>query len=132
MEAGNGIQLGSGSVSSTAGDVKWYASGDIVFGDGSQITDGSGAVTLNAGYSFVNNAVKLGSGNIYLDGGLSGNGLGGLIQTAGGNINLVAGQDITVGAGYVITTGGGSISAQALAGNIDTGSDAQGYFLTVA
>ena len=127
LEAGNGIQLGSGSVSSSAGDVKWQASGDIVFGDGSQITDGSGAVTLNAGYSFVNNAVKLGSGNIYLDGGLAGNGLGGLIQTAGGNINLVAGQDITVGAGYVITTGGGSVSAHALAGDIDTGSDAQGY-----
>ena len=43
-------------------------------------------------------------------------------------INLTAGQDILVGSGYVITTGGGSISAHALAGNIDTGSDAQGYF----
>ena len=39
----------------------------------------------------------------------------------------MAGQDITVGSGYVITTGGGSISAHALAGDIDTGSDAQGY-----
>jgi filamentous hemagglutinin family protein len=128
LEAGNGIQLGSGSVSSSAGDVKWQASGDIVFGDGSQITDGSGAVTLNAGYSFVNNAVKPSSGNISLDGGLAGDGIGGSIQTAGGDINLVAGQDITVGARCVITTGGGSIYAHALAGNIDTGSDAQGYF----
>ena len=32
-----------------------------------------------------------------------------------------------VGYGYVITTGGGSINAHALSGNIDTGSDAQGY-----
>ncbi len=127
LEAGNGIQLGSGSVSSSAGDVKWQASGDIVFGDGSQITDGSGAVTLNAGYSFVNSAVKSGSGNIYLDGGLAGDGIGGSIQTASGDITLAAGQDITVGAGYVITTGGGSIYAHALAGDIDTGTDPEGY-----
>jgi len=51
----------------------------------------------------------------------------GYIQTATGNITLVAGQAITVGSGYVITTGGGSISAHALAGNIDTGNYAEGY-----
>ena len=55
---------------------------------------------------------------------------GGSIQTGGGRHNLAAGQDITVGSGYVITTGGGSISAHALAGSIDTGSDAQGYHFT--
>jgi filamentous hemagglutinin family protein len=132
LQAGNGIQIGSGAVSSSGGDVKWQASGDIVFGDGSQITDGSGAVTLDAGFNFANQTVKSGSGNIYLNGGLDGDGLGGSIRTAGGDINLQAGQDITVGSGYVITTGGGSISAHALAGNIDTGSDAQGYYFSIS
>ena len=83
-------------------------------------------MALKAGYNFVNNTVQSGVGNIYLNGGV------GIerrrsIQTAGGDIDLAAGQDITVGSGYVITTGGGSINAHALAGNIDTGSDAQGY-----
>ena len=85
-------------------------------------------MTLDAGYNFANNTVQSGVGNIYLNGGPDGDGVGGSIQTAQlGAINLVAGQDITVGSGYVITTGGGSINAHALAGNIDTGSDAQGY-----
>ncbi|MGA2786986.1 MAG: filamentous hemagglutinin N-terminal domain-containing protein [Verrucomicrobiota bacterium] len=127
LEAGNGVQIGSGTVSAGAGAVTWLAGGDIQFGDGSQITVGSGAVTLDAGYSFVNNAVQSGSGSIYLNGGLSGDGIGGSIQTGSGDIYLTAGQNILVGSGYVITTGGGSISAHALAGNIDTGSDAQGY-----
>ncbi|MGB7745701.1 MAG: filamentous hemagglutinin N-terminal domain-containing protein, partial [Verrucomicrobiia bacterium] len=107
LEAGNGIQLGSGSVSSSAGDVKWQASGDIVFGDGSQITDGSGAVTLNAGYSFVNNAVKLGSGNIYLDGG------SGSIQLSEAAINLSAGNSIVVGSGCQLIDDGGTIGLYA-------------------
>jgi filamentous hemagglutinin family protein len=127
LNAGNGIQVGSGTVSSSAGDITWQAGGDIQFGDGSQITDGNnGLVTLDAGYNFADNAVKSGTGNIYLNGSSS-------IQAAMGNdvnslaIDLVAGENITVGSGYVITTDGGSISAHALKGNIDTGSDAQGY-----
>ena len=52
----------------------------------------------------------------------------GAIKTSAGGINLLAGQNITVGSGYVITTGGGGINAQALAGSIYTGSDAQGYY----
>ena len=129
LEAGNGIQIGSGTVSSSFGNVTWQAGGNLQFGDGSQITDGNnGAVNLEAGYNFANNAVQPGVGYIYLDGGLAGDGIGGSIQTAGGNINLTAGQDITVGAGYVITTGGGAVSTHALAGDIDTGSDAQGYY----
>jgi filamentous hemagglutinin family protein len=128
LSAGSGIQIGSGSVSSSGGNVTWQAGGDIQFGDGSQITDGNnGTVTLDAGYNFANNTIQFGTGNIYLNGGPNGDGVGGSIQTASDNINLEAGQDITVGSGYVITTGGGSISAHALAGNIDTGSDAQGY-----
>jgi filamentous hemagglutinin family protein len=128
LNAGNGIQIGSGAAGSSAGNITWQAGGDIQFGDGSQITDGNnGLVTLDAGYSFTKNAVQTAVGNIYLNGGLSGDGVGGSIQAADGGINLAAGQNITVGSGYVITTAGGSISAHALSGNIDTGSDAQGY-----
>ncbi|MEJ0088549.1 MAG: hypothetical protein WDM80_02125 [Limisphaerales bacterium] len=39
----------------------------------------------------------------------------------------MAGQNIQAGRGYVVTTGGGNLTAHALAGNIDTGSAAQGY-----
>ncbi len=110
------------------GQLMLQARGDITFVDGSLITDANNwSVSLAAGYNFANNMVQPGAGNIYLNGGL-GLGGSGSIQTAAGNINLQAGQDITVGSGYVITTGGGSIYAHALTGNIDTGSDAQGYY----
>ena len=112
----------------TSGQLTLEAGRNIIFGDGSSISDANNwSVTLNAGYSFANNSVQSGVGNIYLNGGLASDGVGGSIQTANGDINLAAGQNITVGSGYVITTGGGSISAHALEGNIDTGSDAQGY-----
>ncbi len=134
LSAGGNIQIGSGIASSTAGNIMWQAGGDIQFGDGSSISDGNnGVVTLAAGYNFANSAVQAGVGSIYLNGGPNGDGIGGSIQATAGDINtteainLAAGQDITVGTGYVITTGGGSISAHALAGSIDTGSDAQGY-----
>lgn len=134
LNAGGGIQIGSGIVSSGSGNITWQAGSDIQFGDGSQIGDGNnGVVTLDAGYNFASSTVNFNVGNIYLDGGPNGDGVGGSIQAAAGDINsseainLVAGQDITVGSGYVITTAGGSINAHALAGNIDTGSDAQGY-----
>jgi len=132
LMAGNGIQIGSGAINSSAGNITWQAGGDIQFGDGSQITVGNnGLVTLDAGYNYANNTVQFGVGNIYLNGGLDGDGVGGSIQAAAGDINLTAGQNILVGSGYVITTGGGSISAHALAGNIDTGSDAQGYYFSI-
>jgi filamentous hemagglutinin family protein len=117
----------SASTGVGSGQLTLQAGGDIVFGNNSQITDPNNwSVTLQAGYNFANNTVQSGVGNIYLNGG-NGQTLNGAIQTASGNINLAAGQNILVGQGYVITTGGGSINAHALAGNIDTGSDAQGY-----
>ncbi len=134
LSAGSGIQIGSGVVNSGTGNITWKSGGDIQFGDGSSISDGNnGVVTLDAGYDFAGSTVQLGVGNIYLNGDPSGDGVGGSIQAAAGDpntsdaINLVAGQDITVGSGYVITTGGGNISAHALAGSVDAGSDAQGY-----
>ena len=88
-------------------------------------------MTLEAGYDFVNNVVQSGIGNIYLNGGNGQTGNGSIEMASGNNnlpaISLTAGQNILVGKGYVITTGGGNINAHALAGNIDTGSDAQGY-----
>ena len=110
----------SASSGQTSGQLTLEAGNNITLPDGSSISDGNNwSVNLEAG--FANNAISYGQGSILLNGG------SGSIQTAAGNINLEAGQNILVGSGYVITTGGGSINAHALAGNIDTGSDAQGY-----
>jgi filamentous hemagglutinin family protein len=119
--------LTSSTGNRTSGQLTLQAQGNIDFVDGSLITDANNwSVSVAAGYNFANNTVQPGAGNIFLNDGL-GLGGSGSIQTGAGNINLQAGQDITVSSGYVITTGGGSIYAQALTGNIDTGSDAQGY-----
>ena len=113
----------SASSGQTSGQLTLEASGSITLQNGSSISDGNDwSVALDAGYNFANNSILYGQGSILLNGGT------GSIQTAAGNVNLEAGQNILVGSGYVITTGGGSITAHALAGNIDTGSDAQGYF----
>jgi filamentous hemagglutinin family protein len=135
LEASGNISLDANTVwdltastgNRTSGKLTLDAGGDIVFGDGSKITDAnSWSVILQAGYSWANNAVQAGVGNIYLNGGSGQNGSGS-IQLSQGSINLTAGNNISVGSGYVITTGSGNILAQALAGSIDTGSDAQGY-----
>jgi filamentous hemagglutinin family protein len=117
----------------TSGQVTLEAGRNIIFGDGSLISDANNwSLTLMAGVNnFTTGTVQPGVGSIFLNGG-PGLGGSGSIQMGSGNgispaVHLVAGQDITVGSGYVITTGGGGISAHALAGNIDTGSDAVGY-----
>ncbi len=118
----------SGSTGVSAGQLTLQAGGDIIFGTGSKLTDANNwAVSLQAGYSFVNNAVNYGTGNIYIGGGNNGTGTG-AIQLGSGLVNLIAGNSIQVGAGYVVTTGGGGVSAHALKGNINTGSSGQGYF----
>jgi len=146
LQAKYDITLASGTAwnlsSSTGlgtGQLLLEAGNNIIFQDGSSIFNANNwSVSLFAGVYFSSPTLKVvpvPSGNtdpsinhsIYLNGGPDGDGVGGSIQTASGNINLEAGQDITVGSGYIITTGGGSISAHALAGNIDTGTDAQGY-----
>jgi filamentous hemagglutinin family protein len=136
LEASGNISLDANTVwdltastgNRTSGKLTLDAGGDIIFGDGSKITDANNwSVLLQAGYSWANNAVQAGIGNIYLNGGSGQNGSGS-IQLSQGAINLTAGNNISVGSGYVITTGGGSIYASALEGNIDTGTDAQGYF----
>jgi filamentous hemagglutinin family protein len=112
----------------SAGQLTMQAGGDIIFGTGAKLTDANNwSVSLQAGYSFVNNAVTYGTGNIYFGGANNGTGTGAL-QLGQGLVNLIAGNTIQVGAGYVVTTGGGSITAHALKGGINTGSSGQGYF----
>jgi filamentous hemagglutinin family protein len=136
LNADTGWNL-SADTGNNNGQLTLEAGGDIIFGydsfgNSAQIMDAnSWSVTLQAGYNFANNSINYGQGSIYLNGGDGQTG-GGSIQTGAGNINLVAGQNILVGSGFVITTGGGSISAHALAGDIDTGGDAQGYFFQSA
>ena len=127
LQAGNGIQLGGGSVTTSGGNILAQAGGDITFLDNAAhvSTVNGGGITLQAGYNYSASAVSYGKGNLYLDG--AGNGLSGFIQTDSGAISLAAGLNITIGSGNVLSTAGGGISAHALKGNIDTGSDAQGY-----
>ena len=111
----------SGRTGVQAGQLTLQAGGNILLNDGAKIFDANNwAVTLQAGYNFVNNTVSAGTGSISFNGKAS-------IQTATGAINLTAKQNIDAGSGFIITTGGGSITAQALLGNINTGSFAQGY-----
>jgi hypothetical protein len=113
------------------------AGGNIVFGNNAIIYDANGwSVSLKAGVNdFTAGTVQPPpaktptiSGNIYLDGGdgqdgADGVSLGGSIQTTIGNIDLLAGQDIQIGSGSVTTVGGGSITAKAVAGSVNTGTD---------
>ena len=118
----------SASTGETTGALTVEAGGNIVLNNGTLITDANNwSVSLAAGYNFINNTVNYGTDTAKDTGYITFSG-NSAIKTAAGGISLVAGQDITVGSGYVITTGGGSINAHALAGNIDTGSDAQGYY----
>ncbi len=130
--------IGSSLGGVTSGQLTLEAGRNIIFGDGSKITDANNwSVALQAGYDFANNTIPSGVGNIYLNGGSGQSGSGSIQLSQGLNnnlpaINLTAGNSIIVGSGYVITTGGGSISAHALAGNIDTGSFAIGYYFETA
>jgi len=122
----------SGSTGQTAGTLTMEAGGNIIFGSRSLITDANNwSVSLAAGYNFINNTVNYGTDTAKDTGYITFNGNSSLL-TGAGDISLVAGQDITVGSGRVNTAGGGSINVHALAGNIDTGSNPQGYIFTSA
>jgi len=116
----------------TSGMLTMKAGGNIIFNNRSKITDAkSWSLSLLAGYDFNSQSVVAGSGSIYLNGGdgLAGNGS---IQLAKGDIDLLAGQDILIGTGYARTSAGGNVSAEALGGNIDTGTYAHGYVFNSA
>jgi filamentous hemagglutinin family protein len=160
---GNGVVTGGTFVPNLNGGIIWdlytstgyktdglltlLAGGNITFVDGSLITYSADhiintwAVTLKAGYDFVNNSVQPGNGSIFLgdvvrdssgtpvlvNGNLVPASGSGSIETSLGAIDLTAAQDIQVGSGFVRTTGGGDVSAWALKGNVNTGTYDYGY-----
>jgi hypothetical protein len=119
--AANTIWNLSQSTGLSAGQLTLQAGGNIIFNNGSQITDANGwSVNLQAGVSFPSGVIQAGVGNIFLNGG-AGKTLNGAISLAQGSITLSAGNSILVGSGYVRTTGGGGINASALTGDINGG-----------
>src|SRR5260221_28189 len=104
------------------GQLTLEAGGDVILGDGAAIYDaGNWSVTLKAGVNDFNaGTVQSGTGNIFLNGSSA-------IGLNAGSIDLTAGQNIQIGGGSVTTMGGGNISATALAGSVNTGSDVGGY-----
>ncbi len=124
----------SDSTGQSSGQLTLEAGRNIIFGNTTGLKDsGNWSVSLFAGVTdFAQKIVSPGAGSIYFNAFDPNNftdasDSSGYLQLGSGSINLLAGQDIIVGLGRVITTGGGSISAHALAGNIDTGGYAQGY-----
>lgn len=123
--AANAVLNPSSATHVQSGNLILEALGDITFGNKAEILDANGwNVSLYAGVTAFSAAgppsVNAGTGNIYLNGG-AGSALSGAIQTSQGSISLEAGNSIFVGRGYVATTGGGAIFADALSGDISTG-----------
>src|SRR5208282_5845783 len=97
----------------TSGQLTLEAGRNIIFGNGSQITDANNwSVALDAGYNFANNAVQSGQGNIYLNGG-SGQSGNGSIQLSQGSIKLTAGNSCVVDSGCQLMDDGGTIGLYA-------------------
>lgn len=98
------------------------AGNNITIANGASIVAGGGwSVSLAAGRDYdTPKAVKPGVGNISLGG-------TGSIEARNGDINLLAGNNLTVNTGFVRTTAGGHITAEAVAGNINTGSRPNGF-----
>jgi filamentous hemagglutinin family protein len=97
----------------TSGQLTLEAGRNIIFGDGSSISDANNwSVTLQAGYDFVNQIVQSGIGNIYLNGG-SGQSGSGSIQLSQAPINLTAGNSIVIGSGCQLIDDGGTIGLYA-------------------
>ncbi|HVU26355.1 MAG TPA: filamentous hemagglutinin N-terminal domain-containing protein, partial [Verrucomicrobiae bacterium] len=135
LDAGTVWNL-SGSTGQSSGQLNLEAGRNIIFGDGSKISDANNwSVSLQAGYDFVNNVVQSGIGSIYLGNFDGSNPLNnsGSIQTALGSISLTAGQDVLLGSGGVTTIKGGDISVTALNGNVNSGTSASGFnYLPIA
>ena len=127
----------STGVSAPGSQLTLEAGGNILIGTsrGANLTADAGwSVTLEAGRNFsVANTVVPGSpntaapgtvitgaGNITLTGNAT-------IQSQDGSISLLAGNNITVATGAIRTMGGGNLDAAALAGNINAGTNPNGY-----
>jgi len=118
------------------------AGGNILFGTsrGANLTADAGwSLMLEAGRNFsvantvvpgapntaAPDTVKSGVGNITLAG-------NGTVQAQDGSISVLAGNNITVATGAIRTMGGGNVDAEALAGNINTGSNPNGYIFSAS
>ena len=115
--AGGAIQLGSGSVTASGGNILWQAGTDITFYDNnSTVTDvNGGSLELQAGYNITGGNLTAGLGNIYLAGTASSK--TGFLQTDTGALTLTAATSILVGNGH-ITTGGATVGAPNATGDI--------------
>jgi filamentous hemagglutinin family protein len=103
--------------------LKLEAGNNLTIANGASIVAGENwSVTLQAGRDFTAGAdvVKAGTGNIALGG-------TGSLQAHNGDVSLLAGNNVTVAAGHIRTVGGGDISVRALAGNINSGTKANGF-----
>lgn len=103
--------------------LKLEAGNNLTIANGASIVAGENwSVSLQAGRDFAASAdvVKAGTGNIAFNG-------TGSLQAHNGNVSLLAGNNVTVAGGYIRTVGGGDISVQALAGNVNSGTKANGF-----
>jgi len=129
LKPGLDLTLADLADSQTA-SLKLEAAKDILFdadsgGDTSRdakITAGAGwSLTLEAGRDFsAADKVVSGTGNITLASAAS-------IETQDGDIKLLSGNSVTVNGGFIRTKAGGNIDVQALSGDVNTGTLANGF-----
>ncbi len=131
LQATRNIQLSAGTlwdlnestgVSSPGSLLLLEAGNNITLANGSRINAGDGwSVSLVAGRDFTQpSGTRSGTGNLALNGSAG-------IQATDGDISLLAGNNLTVASGFVRTIGGGDITARAVAGNLNTGTRANGF-----
>src|SRR5581483_5826397 len=134
LQAKNNITIADGNFWSLSdstgvsdGQLTLEAGNDIIFGDGAAIFDwGNWSLTMKAGVSdFSAGTVQSGAGNILLNGSSA-------IGLNSGSINMLAGKDIQINSGSVTTSGGGSITATAVGGSVNTGTDTGGFTYNLA
>ena len=119
----------SASISKPGSLLRLEAGRNIVFGNNSGITAGTGwSVEMAAGADFASPLhLKPGAteGSIFFNGGYSTAGSpltrSGFLETTDGYIKLAAAKDVLVGLGYVRTTGGGGIDITTALGDVDAG-----------
>ncbi len=97
---------------------------DIVIREDSSIKGGSNwSLELLAGYDFGQHRVRAGQGSVRLEG-------KGSLETRNGQLTVTAGQDVKVQGGFIHTLDGGSIQVEAVAGNVDSGSNPAAFSFT--
>ncbi|MGA2540350.1 MAG: filamentous hemagglutinin N-terminal domain-containing protein [Verrucomicrobiota bacterium] len=132
----------STGVSTSGSQLTLEAGGNILIGTsrGANLTADTGwSVTLEAGRDFsvantvvpgqpgtaAAGTVKSGTGNITLAGSAT-------LEAQDGSISLLAGNSVTVATGAIRTMDGGNIDVEALAGNINAGSNPNGYLFSAS